>query len=386
MVSLHVAVMGIKTSRWYHSVLQICQSPGCQVVCLVLIMKMIVLLYGIASFHVLANQTIDSSGGLLGIWSRWDANHYINIAQNGYQASGEKQALLVFFPLFPWMVRALFGLFGEIQLAAFFVSTLASVGLGLLLYHLAAMDKVKSPELAVWFLFIFPTSYFLHIGYTESLFLCFAMGAFWCGRKKIWWLSGLLGCMAALARINAVVLLPALAFEALSEYKQSKRWNPGWLWLLLVPIGLLGYLGVNYLTTGDPFLFLEHQRDNWHRTLTWPWVGINNKLEEFWSNPWENHMVRVQELVFIAIGLIASVFSWFCQRKSYAVWMTGNWWLFTSHTFILSVPRYTITLFPLFLLLARWSKDNLRFNLVSAVSVMFLALFIGQFVRGHWAF
>ena len=35
---------------------------------------------------------------------------------------------------------------------------------------------------AAWFLLIFPTAYFLHIGYTESLFLALVLGSFLAAR------------------------------------------------------------------------------------------------------------------------------------------------------------------------------------------------------------
>ena len=41
------------------------------------------------------------------------------------------------------------------------------------------------------FLLIFPTAYFLHIGYTESLFLALVLGSFLAARTDRWWLAGL---------------------------------------------------------------------------------------------------------------------------------------------------------------------------------------------------
>ena len=40
-------------------------------------------------------------------WKRWDSAHYLNIAQNGYGGAIEdgKHLFLVFFPLYPWLIR-----------------------------------------------------------------------------------------------------------------------------------------------------------------------------------------------------------------------------------------------------------------------------------------
>ncbi len=37
---------------------------------------------------------------------------------------------------------------------------------------------------AVWFLYIYPTAYFLHIGYTEALFLALTLATFLAARPN----------------------------------------------------------------------------------------------------------------------------------------------------------------------------------------------------------
>src|SRR5207237_1033638 len=91
---------------------------------------------------------------------------------------------------------------GGRRLASPFVSTVASRAAGLLLYRLAEIDEQETVARAsVFFMFVFPTSYFLHIGYTESLFLALSVGAFLAARVRRWWLAGTLGALAAAARV-----------------------------------------------------------------------------------------------------------------------------------------------------------------------------------------
>ena len=122
---------------------------------------------------------------------------------------------IVFFPLFPWLVdrRPLRGprragqrLRGERDRVARGRAA-----------PLPAGQCRRGPPVglrAAWFLLIFPTAYFLHIGYTESLFLALVLGSFLAARTDRWWLAGILGGLAALTRINGLVLIPALAAEA----------------------------------------------------------------------------------------------------------------------------------------------------------------------------
>jgi hypothetical protein len=67
--------------------------------------------------------------------------------------------------------------------------------------------------------------------------------------------------------------------------------------------------------------------------------------------------------------------------------MILNWLLFVSTSFIQSVPRYTLTLFPLFILMALAAARNWWANVLFTVwSLLFLSLFVTQFVKGWWAF
>src|ERR687890_1623004 len=204
---------------------------------LVLAVKALVLLYGVQAFVVWKNERVGPLYNWLAIWNRWDAPHYLDIARTGYVAGGVEARWIVFFPLYPWLVRAAAFVLRYELLAAFFVSGVASVAAGLLLYRLARADgePEEVARAAVFYLLIFPTAYFLHIGYNESLFIALALGAFLAARGRRWWAAGLLGGLAALTRVNGVLLLPALAFEAWDEYRTTgRRTRVEWVWLLLV--------------------------------------------------------------------------------------------------------------------------------------------------------
>jgi hypothetical protein len=66
--------------------------------------------------------------------------------------------------------------------------------------------------------------------------------------------------------------------------------------------------------------------------------------------------------------------------------MAGNTLLFVSTSFLLSTPRYALTLFPLFVTLALASARTWMLVLLSAVSIGGLIYFAGRFATGVWAF
>jgi Gpi18-like mannosyltransferase len=220
------------------------------------------------------------------------------------------------------------------------------------------------------------------------LFLTLVIGAFYFARTKSWLLAGICGQLACMTRINGLFLIFALLCEIFCEYRDTKRFNRNWLWLLLIPTGFLFYLIINYSVTGDAFSFMTYQKEHWSKSLDYPWKGIKETFNSMmYRKPEESVMVGFHELFFVGLGFAATVFSWLKQRKSYAVWMTLNWLLFVSTSFLLSVPRYTLALFPMFMIFASLSERHYSVKvLITVWSILFLGLFTALFSAGHWAF
>ncbi len=359
-----------------------------QLVSIVLITKFLILFLSFQAYQVIVNTPINSWSDFFGIWKRWDAIHYMDIAQYGYTTDGDRKFDLAFFPFYPLLVRIASYVIGNYIVSGIVVSGIFSIAAAYFLKKITLLDYSKEMALsAVLFLFIFPTSYFLHLPYTESLFLTLSIGAFYFARKSLWLWAGIFGLFACMTRINGLFLVPALLFEIFYEYRASKSFNRRWLWILLVPIGFLVYLFVNYYVTGNALTFLTYQKEHFTKSLDFPWKGIIETFKSLNRSPNDSMMIGYQELLFVGIGLLATIFSWLKQRKSYSVWMTLNWVLFTSTSFILSVPRYTLTLFPMFIAFAFLSEKNYSFKILITIwSILYLGLFTAFFASGRWAF
>jgi len=352
-----------------------------ETIALVLGIKLLVLTFGLEAVASLDESHV----GWDEMWNRWDATHYLGLARDGYQASGDQLFSLVFFPLYPWLVRGVAWAVSDYLTAAFIVSGIASVATGLLLRQLVRCDQSNEvARNAVWFLFIFPTSFFLHVPYTESLFLAFTLGCFLAARKERWELAGLLGGAACLTRVNGVVLLPALATEIGLLFWTRRRIDWRWLWLALVPLGFLAYLWLNHNVTGDYFAFTKIMKEHWYKKFASPWFGVHDVwLRALGANVNEG----LNELIAVVLISVCTVWSWMRLRPSYSVWITLNWLLINSTAFVLSVPRYTLTLFPVFILCAIvCTGRRFCFAMVSVWSLLYLALYTGRFAQGYWAF
>lgn len=347
-----------------------------------LIVKVLTLGLGIVGYQIITDTALPTVHAALDVWNLWDAPHYLDLAQYGYGLGGERGNWLVFYPLYPWLTRLVGAPLGDYLLGALLVTTVASLVAVALLHRLVRLDHdAATANRAVWFFCIFPTSYILHIGYTESLFIALVLGAFLAARAGRWPLVGLLGALACLTRVNGLVLLPALALEPLLLWWRTRRFEPRWLWLAAIPLGFVGYLLLNYRVTGDPFAFLALTRERWYKSIAPPWTGIAAMLaSRTWRPPFEVWTVVWQQALFLAIGAAGALVAWLRLRPAYALWMTLNLLLFTSTSFILSVPRYSLILFPLFILFALLGRRPLWLAGLTAGSLLLLALLALLFV------
>jgi hypothetical protein len=174
--------------------------------------------------------------------------------------------------------------------------------------------------------------------------------------------------------------------EAAHQYWKTRRWHWQWLYIPLLGLGFGGYLLLNKYVTGDAFAFTSLMQRFFSKSLSSPITGIDNALGSLSRAPSEAEMIGMQEVLFIALGLACTIVSWIKLRPAYSVWMTGNWLMFVSVSFVLSVPRYTLTMFPIFILFAMLTARRVWFAIMTIWSLLYLAFFTSMFTWGRWAF
>jgi Gpi18-like mannosyltransferase len=361
----------------------------------VLAIKVLLFSFGAKSYAVLWDSYITSPYQWFEIWDQWDFGYYQKIAEFGYTGT---DGSIAFYPLFPWLVRLAACGSRSYLAAGFIVSGIASAVAAILLRRLVRLDYPASVAMgSVWFLLIFPTAYFLHIGYSEGLFLALALACILAARGERWWLAGVLGALCWMTRATGAVLVPTLAVEAAQQYWVRRRscsqrpvgcsaWNWNWLWIAIVPAGFAVYLLINWSVSGDPFAFLQARKTLFEQSFASPLTGIRQAIWAHYPTPHEAEMVGTQELFFVALGLVCTIISWIELRPAYAMWMTGSWILCASVNFFRSMPRYTLMMFPIFILFALLGRNRFWAGVLTAWSLLFFALFAALFARGEWAF
>lgn len=320
----------------------------------------------------------------LSIWYQWDANWYMSIVTDGYQWVAGDQSNVAFFPLYPLTVRlAGWLLGGHYLLAAILLSSVYMIG-GLVFFYRLVRDDYGDDlaRRAVWLLAIFPTSVFFTTMYTESLFLMTSVGAFYYARRGRWAMAGIWGMAASLTRVTGLLLILPLLWEYLSQQNFSlRKVRPSVLWLMLVPGGIIVFMVYLYLRFERPLAFVETQAAGWGHELTTLWGSIPHDIS-FLTD--QGELWVIYELAATALLLALTIVAAKKLPASYTFYMILSLLLPLSGGTNKSMSRYLLVVFPLFILLAKFSRKRRVYIAMSAVSILLLAFSTAAFVTGRW--
>ena len=319
-------------------------------------------------------------------WNRWDAPHYLYIAQHWYTNIGDEANFIVFFPLYPLIIKAL--LFINPVIVGVITSSLFFIFGSYFFYELVKLDY--SEKIARWAtiaIAIFPTSYFFNAPYTESLFLFLFATAMYSARKNNWIVAGLLVAFGCITRPFGILLLPAVLIEWLVSQNRKSRSLPVIFLPSMVTVSF--YLYLNKLIYGNIFEFRSILASHWQKHFMSPLVSIMDSWRIAFSGGDLNSftiMVGWVEAITITISWILIPFVIKYLRKSWAVYYVLSIVLFSSTSFILSTPRYLLSIPPIFVLIALAEKNTFFKLTWRFISVALLFCFTILFTRGQWAF
>jgi len=347
----------------------------------------------------------------LEIWARWDAEWYLLIADEGYQAKEafehlpvgyEPTATAGFFPLYPFLIRALTPLFGGV-LAGILISNACLAGSLLLLFRLTrdeararapGDDGMRAGLLACAAILVYPASLFLSAVYPESLFLFLTLLVFDRARHGRFALAGAVGALAALTRPTGVLLALPLAVEWWSQRgtRASRpaserrtgvsRW--GWLAALGPVSGTAIFMMMCARLFGDPLAFV-HRQERWRGAASGPWRAF----VRWWQETPALHGAHDSTLeMMTALVLLAILpFVVLRLRASYAIHALVTILVPLCST-VWSFGRLALPAFPIFMLIGMASSPAGRrmaaiyMMIGGAVSSFLMALFAAWWWAG----
>ena len=345
-------------------------------------------------------------GAVTDVWARWDSVWFLRIAEHGYGSA--KGAAAAFYPLYPATV-ALLGrvLFGHYVLAGILISLAASFASFLLLYRIAEERLgADGARRAVLYLAVFPFALFLQAVYSESLYLLLTLAAFMLAERRRFLAAGAVTGLALLTRPTAAALLPALALLAWRERERVRALAS----LAVAPLLFAAYPLYLWAAEGDPWQFLHAQRI-WSRHLSpagplggiWDglragWAGVeqlasSSHTHVYWTPVQDSDPIRVavlnlEALAFLVFFVVLAVIAWRRFGAAYGLFAALSLAIPLSVPSerwpLLSLPRFGLTIFPLFLALAVLGGRPRAHTAIVAVSSLLLGVSVAQWALWQW--
>jgi hypothetical protein len=217
--------------------------------------------------------------GFIDSCAQWDGQHYARIIETGYDYDPTRQSEVAFFPGYPVLAGAIAWLpeLGAVP-ALLIVSNACTLG-ALLLMGLylsrrepgdgaaplspTAPDRRREAQYyAILALGLFPTTFFFHMAYSESLFICIAIACL-LAIQRDWGpvVVALLIGLATAVRPMGVALLAPMVWYLWNISTNQRQF--GRRLLLCAPLacwGLIAYIIFQAWAFGEPFAFLWTQK------------------------------------------------------------------------------------------------------------------------------
>jgi hypothetical protein len=347
----------------------------------------------------------DVAADFVRAWERWDSPWYEQIAVEGYHyVAGEARNTVVFFPLYPLLMRGLMPITGgDPTLAGLVISNAAFLGALVLLYQLTNLLKgdERISERAVMYTAAFPYSLFFSAVYSESLFFLLTLLACYAAEmakahSRRWWLvAGLAGLLASATRPTGMLLIFPIGWLWLKSMRQgsitptervSTRQDDrrglldvlgGLAALVLVPVGALLYILWQAVTFGDAFAFSKSQM-GWRQA-----PGIQpliNDLHDFrMGKLWISYQLDTLMLFAITPGFL---YLWRQLGAGYTLYTLFSL-LIPLSSGVMSLTRFIAVLFPLFIAFAiavRYKWLDLLIKIVFLLSLPVFTIFFLKWI------
>ncbi len=335
-------------------------------------------------WHAPVSQIIGAS------W-RWDSGWYASVIQHGYTVSAGESSI-AFFPLFPVLVRLAIGFF---SLRWMYLAGVVVTNVALLFAMFAIWLYAESyggralAQRTLYLLAIFPASFFFSVAYSESVYLLVIAWTLLFLRKDHFAAAGVTGFFAALARPPGLYVGIPFALEAWHRRSTGKT---GVIqraaWIALIPAGLATFMIYLWWKFDDPFLFLTAQ-GAWNHTRGFPLRSITDSIHQMIATE-GTRIAQLMNVVNTSAAILALVLGIGLLRRNPSGGLFVLAGVLTPLTFPIegapsvSLARYVVVLFPMFIPLARWASRRPVMVVLTVIFVPVQILLAALFVRWYW--
>lgn len=248
------------------------------------------------------------------------------------------QYFVAHLPLYPLLIK-LFALFLGYLKSMVFVNVLFTVLLAGFIYYVSKKWGFTSKPLWLTFVFLFLPRLLVirSIGAPESLFILLILLSLISFEAKKYFLSGIFGGLATMTKTPGILLFAAYFLTLLEKFYQTKKIEIRWLYLLLIPLGLLAVFTIYASKFGDFFAYFHSGA---FVPLVFPFSVFN------FQKPWVEN-AWLEDIVFYFFLYLLTVINLY--RSKYRSFYYFCLVFFVSTTFVQhrDISRYSLPIWPL---------------------------------------
>ena len=353
-----------------------------------LLQRLVLLLAGNTVSRLFSGSDLPWNFQILDLWNQWDSVHYLAIAQTGYSSDGDALSLLAFMPVYPLVVKLVSIILPNYIVAGLLVSWVGQVLSGFFLWELVRKKWGDSiARRTVLYFYLFPIAYFFTVPYSESLFLMFILASFYFAQERRWVWVGVFAMFACGTRLTGPALMAGLLVEAWHQGRDRRFWLRAFFASFCLA-GLGTYLFVNWQVGGNPFAFLHIQNEYFSVSAAYPWVPIREAITGIVQGGLGRDYILVYWGTLIAVLLSGCLLLAGIRkvRPSYQVYAWAGLLIPLSTSWLISLPRFILPLFPIFMVLGIIRLPGKVHGLILGIFFAAQVVLFSLYALGWWTF
>ncbi len=243
-------------------------------------------------------------------------------------------AHLPVYPFFIWLFSSVIGFLKSMIM----VNLLFTVCLALLFYYIVRYFKLSQNAFVLSLVFLFLPRFLVvrSVGAPESMFMFFILASVLFFEKKNYLLAGVFGALASATKTPGILLFIAYCFVLLENYLKHRKFSAKSLWILLVPVGLLGVFTLYAVQYGNFFAYIK---TGGLVPLVYPYSVFNYQAQ------WVGTAWLEENLFYFFMYILAVIF---LKDSKYRSFFYFSLIFLTATTFVrhMDIARYALPLWP----------------------------------------
>jgi hypothetical protein len=329
------------------------------------------------------------------IYKHFDGPLYIIPAKTGYSPEAfkliDREPTLphnplyyaAHLPLYPFFIYLGSFAFGFLK-SMLGITVVSSIVLAWFFYYFLKKLNITKHPLLLSSLFLFLPRFLVvrSVGSPEPLFILFILISLFSFERKNFLLAGIAGALATMTKTPGILLFPAYILVILESFilphsssspHEQKKFNMNWLFLALIPFGLIVVFGIYYLQFKDFFAYF-HSGDNIH--LLFPYSVFNS------SSLWVGTAWLEDILFYFTLYISTVIVLWKSKYRSFfyfaLIFLTAT--LCVQHR---DISRYSLPMWPLAVVTFEHIFTSKKALLVGSILVLGIYMYAWNFLGAN---